>query len=476
MEDIFATYETANDRIQHLREKAVDVPSWDVLLKDYEPTQHAVVSDRIKLRDREIKGGSLEESARIYIGLEKLLVSRMVDFTFALPVKRVYHNTDGNDAASDKRRRIAEAIERIYKYARIDSENIKRGRAYYAACEYCTIWYTVPQQNTLYGFPSKYKLKCRTYSPMDGAHLYPLFDEYGDMVAMSFEYKYKTSEDGLVTYFETYTDDRHVKWRQAGADWEEVEFDNGISVLPNMLGKIPAIYSYRPVPVYHGLTLLRSEIEYALSRNSNIIAYNAAPVLKLAGGIAGEEKKGDGYRIFRVENGGDVSYVSWNQGIESLKYQIDQMLKLFFMQAQMPDISADRMMSLGNIGFDARQTILMDAHLKIGEESGAWIEAFERETSVIKSFLKMMNSEFATEIDNVEVEHVVTPFIQNDEKAEISKWSTACGGKAVMSQLEAIKNLGISSNPHETFEQIQREDLQSQSARMSSIFGGGSAE
>lgn len=475
MEDIFKTYSSASERIQHLREKTVTIPEWEVLLKDYDPTKHDVVNDKVKLRDRQMDNGSFETSSRIYIGLEKLLVSRMVDFTFAIPVKRIYHNTDGDDEPSDKRKKIAEAIERIYKYARIDSENIKRGHAYYASCEYCTVWYTVPQKNTLYGFPCNYKLKCRTYSPMDGAKLFPLFDEYGDMVAMSFEWRQKTAND-YVTYFETYTADRHVKWKQNGGDWEEVEFENGISIMPNALGKIPAIYSYRPQPVYKGLTLLRSEIEYALSRNSNIIAYNSAPIVKIVGGIEGEEHKNSGYRFFRVQNGGDVSYVSWDQGIESFKYQIEQMLRLYFMQAQMPDISAERMMSLGNIGFDARQTILMDAHLKIGEESGSWIEAFEREANVIKAFLKLMNTDYASEIDNVEIEHAITPFIQNDEKAEIQKWSAACGGKAVMSQLEAIKNLGISDNPKETLTQIQNEEIQTQAAKMASVFGGGSAE
>ena len=42
------------------------------------------------------------------------------------------------------------------------------------------------------------------------------------------------------------------------------------------------------------------------------------------------------------------------------------------MQAQMPDISFENMKSLGNIGYDSRRTLLTDAHLKIGEESGPW--------------------------------------------------------------------------------------------------------
>ena len=471
MEDVFEKYEGSNDRVNALRNKSISVPSWDRLLKDYEPRNHEIVNDTTRIRDRKTKDGTEETASRIYVGLEKLLVSRYVDFTFAIPVRRIYHNVDDNE----KRKQIQDILEKIYKYARIDTENINRGRAYYASCEFCTVWYTVEQDNTLYGFPCKYKLKCRTYSPMDGVRLYPLFDEFGDMKAMSFEYKRKDGTNEVM-FFETYTATRHAKWKNTSSGWEEVEYDDKIAVLYKQLGKIPAVYAYRDVPVYDGLTILRSELEYALSRNSNIVAYNSAPVLKVSGGIQGEEKKDESYRIFRTENGGDVSYVSWNQSVESLKFQVDNLLKLFFMQSQMPDISADRMMSLGNIGFDARQTILMDAHLKIGEESGKWIETFERELNVIKAFLKLMRSDLTSEVDSVEVEHVITPFIQNDEKSEIQKWSAACGGKAVMSQQTAIKNLGLTTDAEEEIKLIQQEEAQSSAAKMQSVFGGGSAE
>ena len=59
-----------------------------------------------------------------------------------------YHNTDGNDI----RQQIAYAIERIYKYARINAENIRRGVAYFASCEVFTMWYLVRKPNNLYGF------------------------------------------------------------------------------------------------------------------------------------------------------------------------------------------------------------------------------------------------------------------------------------------------------------------------------------
>lgn len=446
--------------INDLKEKTVCVPSWDKLIKDYDPNSHAIVTDDVGRKDKIKSDGTVEKASRIYIGLEKLLTKRMTEFMFAIPVKRVYHNIENNEI----RQQIAKAIENIYKYARIDSENIKRGNAYFASCELFTIWYTVENPNSLYGFQSSFKLKCKTYSPMEGVKLYPLIDELGDMIAMSFEYSKKVKDKEIVI-FETYTSDFHYKWKQNGEGWEQVKAEP-ISIL-----KIPGVYVYRPVPIYHGLSYLRNEIEYTLSRNSDVIAYNSAPILKVAGATQGKEDKGESRRVFRVENGGDVSYVSWSQAIEALKYHVDTLTNLFWSQSQMPDISFENMKSLGNIGFDARQTLLTDAHLKVGDESGAWIEAFERECSVIKAFLKSMNTSWASEIDNVEVEHVITPFIQMDEDAMTDRLIKQNGGKAIKSQLQTIREAG-SNDPEDTLAQIQKEDAVAAQSRMNNLFEG----
>lgn len=449
------------DIISDLKNKSVEVPEWGKLLNDYEPTKHRIVNDNEDRRDKIKSDGQVERASRIHLGLEKLITKRTTEFAFAIPVRRVYHNTEDND----KRQQIAKAIEAIYKYARIDSENIKRGNAYFASCEIFTIWYAVEKPNSLYGFKSKYKLKCKTYSPMDGVKLYPLFDELGDMLAMSFGYKKKV-KDQEVTFFETYTADRHYKWKQQGGSWEAVFEPQIIKLM-----KIPGAYAYRSVPIYHGLTHIREEIEYTLSRNSDVIAYNSAPVLKVIGELVGNEDKGEYRRLYRLKNGGDVSYVSWSQAIEALKYHVETLLKLFFMQGQMPDLSFENMKSLGNIGFDARQMMLSDAHLKIGDESGAWIEFFERECSVIKEFLKFMNTDWKDEIDNVEVEHIITPFIQNDETAMTDRLIKQNGGKAIKSQLETIREAGA-KDAEATLKQIQEEEKAASQTRMNSLFEG----
>ncbi|MEG2099744.1 MAG: phage portal protein, partial [Mucinivorans sp.] len=334
-----------------------------------------------------------------------------------------------------------------------DTLNLSRARAYFASCEIATLWYVVPSKNTTYGFESQYKLRCKTYSPMDGYKLYPLFDNYGDMIAFSVGYSRK-EEDRTINYFESWTDTAHYLWSDAKSGWAEVEDPYAIQ-----LAKIPLVYGWRSEAIYAGLTNIVSEIEFTLSRNSDVIAYNAAPVLEVRGDVDRLEDKGETRRVWRVtgDNGG-IRYVSWEQAIAAIEFQVDQLMKFFWAQLQMPDLSFESIKGLGNVSGEARKTLLTDAHLKVGDEKGMFVEFFDRECNIIKAYLKEMNTKWAKAIDELEVEHVITPFIQNDEAAEIDKLTKANGGKAVLSQLDSIKQLGWSTDPKATLDQIQAEE------------------
>ena len=437
--------DSITDIISSLKERTTLAPNWGVLMKDFEPSKHKIAKDTQGRKDKIHSDGTKDTAARLTIGLEKLLTRRMNEFTFAIPVKRTYKGM-----VTDEQREIAEAIERIYTVAHIDAENKKRGLAYYASCEILTVWYTKKGRHNLYGFPCNFKLKCKTFSPMDGVTLWPLIDEQGEMYAMSYEYRRKV-KDTWITYFETFTADRHYIWKRGdNAEWEVVLDGEEVTI-----EKIPAIYLYRPRPVWDGLTGLREEIEYALSRHSDILAYNSAPILKVAGTIIGDEQKGETRRVYRVQEGGDVSYVSWAQGNEALEYYVSTLLNMYFMQAQMPDISFANMRQLGNIGYDARKLLFSDAHLKIGDESGPWLEFFERENSVVKSFLKKLNVGYKEDdIDAVMIENTITPYIQEDETLNIDKWLKANGGVPLVSPIESIEAAGLSENPQQTLADV----------------------
>ena len=78
-----------SETISQLKEKSVSIPEWDKLKVDYEPTLHAILSDTTTLKDKIRSDGQVDKSARIIVGMEKLHVKRMAEFTYSIPVRRV---------------------------------------------------------------------------------------------------------------------------------------------------------------------------------------------------------------------------------------------------------------------------------------------------------------------------------------------------------------------------------------------------
>lgn len=447
------TRDADSQLLSMLQQKNVYPPEWGKLLAEYDSSKHPVC-DKTKRPDKIRQGQGKEEVSRIHLDLEKLITTRMVEFMFAIPVNRVYSGVDDDTTKIE----IRKAIEAIYKNSRFDTENAERAKELLASCEVATYWYTIDQPNTAYGFKSEKKVKCKNYSPMDGYELYPIFDEYDNMIAMSVKWTAKHT-DTKDTFFETYTDTRHILWKN-----DKVEKDE-----PNTLGKIPYIYSYRLKPIWDGVQHLINELEFTLSRNSDVIAYNASPILAVTGTIQGKEQK-DARRVYRLENGGSVTYVTWSQAIEAIKYQVETLFRLIWQRVQLPDLSFENIKGMGAVSGEARKTLLTDAHLKVGDEQGAFIEIFEREANIIKAYLKKLNPAWSEKIDEIQIEHVVTPFIQNDEASEINKYYTANGGKPLISHKESIQLAGLSADAEKTYEDLQNEAAQEQAAKMGGLF------
>ena len=458
LDEIFNSNLTNSEQISKLKNKTVRIQkTWYELLKEYDSTKHSV-NDKMKRKDKRNKN-KVEEVSRIHLGLEQLIVKRMVEFMFAIPVKRVYSGLEDDT----DREQIINAIETIYKENRINTVNSIRAKELFSTCEICTYWFKTEKEHNKYGFDTKTKLKCKTFSPMSGYGLYPLFDEFDNMIAMSIEYNVVNKDNITETHFETYTDTRHIKWI---GDTKVLDIDNPLK-------KIPFIYSYRNTPIWDGIQSIVKEIETILSNNSDIIAYNASPILVVTGGLQGSEDKGNSRRVYRLENGGNVSYATWQQSIEAIKYQIDMLLRMMWTLMQLPDMSFENIKGLSFVSGGAMKAMLSDAHLKVGDEQGPFIEFFDREVNVIKSYLASLNSNWENKINKIEIEHVITPFIQENLLEDITLWQKCNGGKALMSQKESIQRLGLSKNVEETMKQIIEEETTSAANNVMSLFERG---
>lgn len=443
--EITLSGQPASNIIAELKKTSVIKRQWSELEKEYDPTKHPVMTDP-KYRDI-VEGDGVEKVTRITVGLQKLATQRMRQLMFGIPVKRIYK------PENDTQKEIAKVIEAIYNRTRINSINMERAKYLFAGCEAATIWYATEEKNEYYGVPSEIKMRCKNYSPMNGDTLYALFNEFDDLIALSFEYHRKEGEN-QIKYFDTYTADTRLGWKQDGEDWEEI-----INEI-NQLGKIPAVYITRPEPIWEDTSNQVYEIEWTLSRNGNYIRKNSKPLFAIyadsAVNTGTDTDTNKPLSVFQFPEKAKAEYITWEGANESIKLQIENLYRLFFTQLQLPDMSFDQMKSTPMSG-EARKMMFVDAQLKVTDESGRWIELLDREMNIIKGFVKRIIPGKDKDVDALKVETLITPFQIADETETIKNIMTATGGKAILSQKEGIQSLGWSDDAEATIKQISDE-------------------
>lgn len=437
------------EAVKALRVKSVSVPLWEDLKKEYNPLEHPVMTDKANYPDVTNPDGTVEKVSRIALGFQKLSAKRMSQLCFGIPVKRVYKpKTEGE-------KKVAKIIETIFEKNRINAVNIERGKMLFGECEFFTLWYSVENKNNIYGIDSPIKIRCKNYSPKKGDGLYPLFDQYDDMVAMCFSSKRKEGEKD-VEYFDVYTDAKHIRYKNDGEWSESVKEDISIQ-------KIPGVYMFRQLPIWENHSQMVYEGEMALSRNGNYLRRNSKPVFGVfADAEIGEkeEEKDNGSRdVLQFPKGSEAKYIVWEQAIDNLKYFVSELRQQFFAQIQIPDFSFESMKTTPMSG-EARKMLFIDAQLKVTDESGPLLEMLDREVNVVRAFVKkMVPPNMEKDVDSLDIETIITPYNISDEKETIQNYSTALGGKAFASRREVIEGLGWSKDVDRTMEEIQKDEM-----------------
>lgn len=428
------------DIIADLKNKTVDIIPWGTLEKEYNPRKHPVYTDR-DYRDK-VRRGKVERMTRITYSIQKLAVKRMKELMFTIPVKRRY------TTATEDEKTAASIMEAIFKRNRIDALNLKRAHKLFASCEMVTIWFAQKQETTYAGHPSMLKLRCRTFSPLDGDALYPLFDEYDDMIALSVEYSRMHGTEKL-TYFDSYTDENHYRWVNRGNGWEE-----DIEPEPINIMKIAGVYIHRNLPIWEDQSDNGYELEWTQSRQGNYLRKNSRPTWVIYSDNqrptsaqkknAKQEPVDDnsGRNVLHYGKDDKAGYATWAQATDALKLHTEELRRNIHTTLQLPDMSMEQMKATPMSG-EARKMLFIDCQMKVTDEKGDWLEFFDREINVVRAFCKVMFPEYTSAFDSLVVESVITPFQINDRSQQIKDMSDGTGGKAIISRRTAIRELDL---------------------------------
>lgn len=402
------------------------------------------------------QGFRIEPVARIALALQKLIVKRAVAFTFGNPVAY------DADPQNDEEKAVLAALKRVLHDVKEKTLNRRVARSLYSTTEVAEYWYPVEgdEGHDLYGFTTKMKFRVALFSPAFGDRLYPYFDDNRDLIAFSREFTKKADDLTTRTCFETYTKDAHYIWTAEGPTGTEAKNWELVEGYPKQLtiGKIPIVYGSQPAVEWEDVQSLIDRLEKLLSNFADTNDYHASPKIFVEGKILGFARKGEAGAIIEGEEGAKATYLSWAQAPESVRLEIDTLLRMIYTITQTPDISFDSVKGIGAVSGIALQLLFMDAHLKVQDKMEVFDDYLTRRANILLAYLGAANVKSKAAARRLIVSPRITPYIIEDETAKVNLLQGANGGKAVASQKTTVRRLGWAEDPEAELAEIQQEE------------------
>lgn len=449
IEDVFSLTKD-EEKIQKLKsQRGAPGPDVAKISDQWRPDKHEVMNPAYRPdktikkpdpQDPEKEISSTEKVNRVAMALQKLIVKRAAAFLFGNSV--VIHA----DPVGEQQQSVLKAVNRILKDAKIDSRNRAIAKNMFASTEVAEYWYPVeaPKESQAYGFKTKVKMKMQIFSPLLGDALYPFFDDSGDMTAFSREFIVSDSDNNKVLYFETWTDKLYIRWKQgAGGQWEKAMAKENIDGITNQVGKIPIIYGRQEQVEWADVQTLIDRLEKLFSNYGDTNDYHAAPKIFIKGELTGFAKKGESGAILQGTRDADAKYLSWDQAPESVKLELDSLLRMIYAITQTPDISFESVKGLGSAASgQGLKMLFLDAHLKVMEKMEVFDEYLQRRLNLIKAFISQLSTSLQSAADELDITPVVIPYMIGDNSTIIGDLVDAVQGGIIS------KATAVSHNPY----------------------------
>lgn len=316
--------------------------------------------------------------------------------------------------------------------------------------ECAELWYTQPAEADYWeGTPmsgNKFKLRMRLLSASRGDTLYPVYDEYGDMVAFGRYYETieavaNTGAIGATVYhLDIYTKDFFYYATKSTGEWSYGVGEDGMEVLtgvPNPLGKIPIIYYTQPATEWHDVQEMINRLEVKISNHADTNDYFDSPIIFAEGTITGFAEKGETGKLLQGTAGAKVSYLTWDQAPESTKMEIDHLINFIHTYTHTPNISFDNIKGLGTFTGIALKMFFMDAHLKAADNEAIYGLGVQRSVNYQKATLAKLNAKFVPAL-KLTIKPKFTFFLPKNEAEEIDN-IIKCVNGGIMSIETAVK-------------------------------------
>lgn len=485
IEEILALTDKAQ-RIEYLKKgRRTEIPDVVRLYNDWNPNKHEIITDiekypKIRVvveKGKEVKSDTTgrmtrtddkveyKDPNRIALPLEQDIVNIQTAFTVGTEPS-IDCDTDDEGEKS-----LLSALKQVIRKNKLKYQNKKIVRSWLSEQEVAEYWYAVKDDGfwailkrkiaSIFGQTiPEYRLKSTLWSPFRGDTLYPFFDDTGDMVAFSREYK-KTNLDGTeTTVFMTLTNDS-IRTSIIGDN-------NKDEVVSHGFPKLPVIYTYRKNAYCDVIRPIRIRIEKLLSAFGDCIDYHFFPILKLFGEVTGFSGTTRNRVVNLTGEKADAAYLTWQQAADPIKLELETLFSRAYSMTNTPQISFENLKGTGNaLSGSAFRYVFMGAHMAVenhAEEIGLFMQ---RRVNFLISALGTQNSRLAAPAQTIDVEVNIVPYMIDNIDDKVQTAVTAVDG-GIWSRKEGILFAGNADRVDEELKEIE-EDKQRAAERDSKV-------
>jgi SPP1 family phage portal protein len=417
---------------------------YDTFKKQYDPKEHSVIKDTIKRQDKTITVTSVDSEtgavtntqktvfvSRLSIPLQKQIVARAAAFLCGNPVE-IIAQYDENTVQEN----LMTVLLKTWDDNKLDYESKKLAKLMMAETECAELWYSEKASEDYWkGTPNdkpkvNARLRVRILANSLGDSLYPVFNQYGDMVAFGRGYDI-VNGDKKEEHFDIYTETNFYLGKKVDNVWD-------VKTELNPHKKIPVIYYSQDKPEWYDVQEMIDRLETLISNHADTNDYYGSPMVLVSGKVEGFSAKGESGKVLELEAGAKAEYLTWDQSPESVRMEYNNLRSLIMDMTDTPDISFEQVKGLGNYSGIALKMLFLGAHMKASEKEETFGKAIQRRLNFLKASLAVINSDF-----EAAQQLVIKPrfkfFLPKNELEEIALLSNATSGeKPLMSQETAV--------------------------------------
>ncbi len=427
---------------------------FDKIHKQYEVSGHVVMNEtlRPKKKVETNDGVSFVDVARLPVPFQKKIVQLAAAFLCGNPIQLVA------DPTADVEKSLVAILKKTWEDNKLDYDSKGILKLMMKETEVAELWYTEPVDDQYWkgtsNQGSKFRLRMKILANSLGDQLYPVYNNAGDMIAFGRGY-FLPDGDKKVEHFDLYTNKETIKGHKTDAGWET-------ATESNIITKIPIIYYSQDAVEWADVQQLIERYETSLSNHGDTNDYFGSPIVFLDGDVTGFASKGEQGKVLQGKDGAKASYLTWDQSPESVKLEQTNLRSLILDFSDTPDISIEKMQSLGTFSGIALKMLFIGAHLKAADKEEIFGKGIQRRIN----FLKAANAKINLKLEpalTLSVKPKFTYYLPSNEKEMIDLLTSAVGtGKPILSQKTAVGLNPLVQNADDEQKQIDQEKKDAQ--------------